>query len=488
LDSFQKGLKNEGNVKMKKLWILGIVMVVVFALAACGGNDDPPAATASPTPTATPTPTPTPEPEVDVDTNGEEDDDDYEEDEDYENDEEEDEDDDEEDEDEVEEDEPEVVEPEEDEPEVVEPEATPEPATTVTVPARPAGVLYSLSTDTYFQVLEVGATGADTVLETPYIQSAGSPTYRVITNPRGGVGLSISNREANHYAIDFVLAELGMNTTANSYQFTVIGSVSAATTVQFGGADGPWHTLHSQDANGAFTLQMTVTAAHLTGTGAAQRIRFQANDAWPNINIYELEVRRVALVAPPPPVAPAVPNAVYTLAHDEGFQGIAMGTGPGTGGAVLQPTGHIIESGSPNFTIIPNPLSMGGNALRVSNRSENWHAVDFMRADWGMNTAANSYRVVIRGSATPGTTMVLGATTSPWSFLHTTTAGANGSFTLDGNVSNAIFAQLANDDPDEGSILPEAGAIGQFNRAFRVLTGDGELDPFNIYEVVITRN
>jgi hypothetical protein len=481
---------------MKKLWILGIIMVVVFALAACGGNDEPAATAAPPSPSPTPTATPAApvatDDDVDVngDENGEEEDngevengngDENGEDE---NGEEDNNEEDEEDEDEEDEVEPEIeVEPD------PEPEVEPEPAPpTVNIPARPAGVVYSLSTDAYFQVLEVGTTGADAVLETPYIQSAGSPTYRVIANPRGGVGLSITNREANHYTIDFVLEELGLNTNVNSYQFTVIGSVSAATTVQFGGADGPWHTLHSQAANGAFTLQMVVTAAHLSGTGAANRIRFQANDAWPNINIYELEVRRVDLVVPPPPATNIPAGAIYSLAGDEGFQGIPMGTGPGDGNAVLQPTGHLIQSGGPHFTIIPNPLSMGGNAFRVSNRSENWHAIDLMRADWDMNTAANSYRIVIRGSAVPGTTMVLGATTSPWSFLHTTTAGANGAFTLEGNLSNSIFAQLANDDPEEGSILPEAGAIGQFNRAFRILTGDGELDPFNVYEVVITRN
>jgi hypothetical protein len=263
---------------------------------------------------------------------------------------------------------------------------------------------------------------------------------------------------------------MGLNTAANNYYLTIHGSVGFASTVQVSGADSPWSTLFTQDATGAFTLNATITASTVGSTGSRGWLRVQTNNT-ANLTIYEIEIRRggAATVVAPPPAAPT--GAIYSLAGDDNFQGISMGTS-GSGTAVLQPTPHLMDAGSPTFTIVENPL--GGNALQLSNRTEYWHAIDLMRAEWGMDTAANSYRIVVRGVAAPHSEIVLGGRTSPWNHLHTVTAGADGSFVIDTTLSNAVFE------------AETEGGAGQFATGFRIQVQN--MNNYTIHEITVTRN
>lgn len=177
-----------------------------------------------------------------------------------------------------------------------------------------------------------------------------------------------------------------------------------------------------------------------------------------------------ATLPSPHAVASVAPYIVYSLADDVNFQSIAMGRS-GLGSTVVWNTPHIIDSGRPTFTIVESPNN--GNALQISNRNEYWYAVDFMRTTWTMNSATNTYRIIIRGTATPGSEVVLGGRTAPWNRLHSVNANANGSFTIETTLSDAIF------------IAQTEGGASQFSSGFRVQVQNHY--SYTIHEVQIIR-
>jgi hypothetical protein len=365
--------------------------------------------------------------------------------------------------------------------ETPEPEPTPEPATGVVIPDRPANVVYSLTTDYNIQNVAIGAVGEPNVLGyTNYITSAGSPTYRAIDNPRSGatVGIGISNRENTWYALDVRLPEMGLNIAANSYQITVHGSVSFASQVQISGADSPWATLFSTNANGAFTLQGTITASTLENAGSRGYLRIQT-DGTANLNIYEIEIMRVALVVPP--VIPQRPaNLLYSLSTDEYFQGRSQGDS-GNGAAILGGTPYIVESGGPSFTVIASPL--GGNGLRVSNRSADWHTLDIMLANMGANISANSYTIRIRGSVVnppEGTTVDIMGVSGPWGRFNRPDED-NAGVPLVGTTFDTTA--ILNAETFAANAAP-----AETHRVRFAISGEGGESVYNIYEIEITRN
>ncbi|MCL1883725.1 MAG: hypothetical protein FWF81_08245 [Defluviitaleaceae bacterium] len=440
---------------MKKFWILALTLIVVLTLAACGGNDndnDTPAPSPAPAanggadapadPVAPEAPTDAPEaPTVDEPETGNG-----------------------------------VIElPTEDAPTEEAPteDETEEPEVAViNVPARPADVLYSLSTDVYFQNMPSGTRGdSDAVLTTEYLMGSGSPTFRVEPNPRGGVALHITHREASYHAVDLVTSAMGLDTSANSYQLTVIGNISEAGNIVISGGDSPWTTLFSQAASaGDFTVQFVMTETTLENAGSRAHVRIGA-DTFGNMEIHEIEVRRVERVAPV--VVPERPaNVLYSMATDPAFQSKAQGlSGPLE--TVLAETNYLQNAGPPTGEIVANPA--GGNSLLVSGRTADWHTVDFMLDNMGWTSA--EYTVRVRGvviNRPEGEVLAnIMATGGGWErFGGFIDVEADGSFVVEGVISQALLAENG----------------GDTNRVRFAIGEAGETSDYILHEISITRN
>jgi hypothetical protein len=348
------------------------------------------------------------------------------------------------------------------------------PATQVVIPARPADVAYSLSTDEEFQHMPVGTRGgSDDVLITPYLIGAGNPTFNVVQNPNGGVALRLTHREQTWHAVDIVAPEIGLDTSANSYRLTIRGNISEGGNVTVGGGDSPYATIftHASSA-GDFELTGTITATVLENAGERGHLRVGVNNLG-NLEIHEIEFARIELVAPV--VVPARPaNVLWSLATDEYLQNRAQGDS-GAGGAILAGTPYLQDAGSPQFTIVANPKG-SGNALRVSNRADDWHTIDVMTSNMdGFNPAANTYTIRFSGKIVnppEGSTADIMGTDNPWGRFAAVDVSGDGEFTV---VANNINAEA----------MAERGST---NRVRIAASNDAKLSDFYIYELEVTRN
>jgi hypothetical protein len=140
--------------------------------------------------------------------------------------------------------------------EASEPEQSP-----VVIAERGENVVYSLSSDYDFQNMAVGTSGSDEdVLTTEYLMGAGTPTFRVIENPRGGRAIQLTHRDQTWHAVDIITPQLGLDTETNSYRLTIHGSITEGGVVAVGGGDSPYATLFTQASSaGDFTLTGTIT-------------------------------------------------------------------------------------------------------------------------------------------------------------------------------------------------------------------------------------
>ncbi|MCL2198702.1 MAG: hypothetical protein FWB80_07250 [Defluviitaleaceae bacterium] len=347
---------------MKKLLFLIIMLFAISAFAACGGNDAAPA-TATPTPTpapeATPAPTPTPAPIVAED-------------------------------------------PADDEPE--------ERVFTV-FPERAADVVWSLTTDLYFQNMATGERGgSEDILESEYWMGAGSPTYRTVENPLGGIALQLTDRGANYHAVDIILPALGLDTAANAYQITLIGNLAGTGNITIGGGDGPWTNFFSEDASGDFEMVRILPDDIISAAGSRGHIRL-SSDEFHNITFYEIEIKRVGSeteaaeeieeteeapeeAAPEPDPEPAgMPDGfAYSMAHDPYIQGLAAGaTTDLSGSAGLRVFNHDFGDGT---TVATVGMRGGQRYLRISGRT---HQNDGLLLINEMIQFEQNDRIVIEG-------------------------------------------------------------------------------------------
>ncbi|MCL2048921.1 MAG: hypothetical protein FWG87_09355 [Defluviitaleaceae bacterium] len=185
---------------------------------------------------------------------------------------------------------------------------------------------------------------------------------------------------------------------------------------------------------------------------------------------------------------PTGETVIYTLANDEGFQGMEIGE-TGNGGAIFANSWYMMDAGQPQFTVVQAPG--GHKGFRVHDRGDSWgYAVDFRRnlgdefnPPWDMNTSANTYRIVARGTAPAGTTMLLQASGRPWSWLFTSEADADGNFLIHELVSDDIFVEFTSPTDPPGREVP------QFNDGFRVTTIQDEGAPipdYVIHDFIVT--
>lgn len=349
----------------------------------------------------------------------------------------------------------------------------PEPAPVV-VPPRAGDVVYSLSTDSDFQNMPVGTRGtSDDVLTTPYIVGAGTPVFSVAENPLGGVALRITHRDQTWHAVDVVTSEIGMDTSANSYIITVRGNIEVGGNVTVGGGDSPYATIFSQASpSGDFTLTGTITAATLERAGERGHLRV-GSDNRADLVIHEIEISRIELI--PPIAIPERPaTMLWSLATDGYLQNRAPGDS-GAGNTLFGGTAYLQTDGTPLFTVVENPHG-AGVAILVTERSDDWHTIDVVVGNMeGFDPAANTYtvRVVGRIVAPPeGATADIMGTGSPWGRFAAVDVAGDGTFTV---VADNINAET----------MDENGATNRIRIAASNAAGESD---FYVYELEVTRN
>ncbi|MCL2198700.1 MAG: hypothetical protein FWB80_07240 [Defluviitaleaceae bacterium] len=428
---------------MKKLGFLALALVAVLFFAACGNNAPAPAATPTPAPVETPAPTPTPEPVAT--------------------------------------------------PEPVEEEPEEEERVFTVFPERPADVVWSLTTDLYFQNMDTGARGgSEDILESEYWMGAGSPTFRTVDNPLGGIALQLTDRGANYHAVDVILPALDLDTAANAYQITLIGNLAGTGNITIGGGDDPWTNFFSEDADGDFEMVRILPDDIVSAAGSRGHIRL-SSDEFHNITFYEIEIKRVdadaateepaeeeaeepatVAEAPAAPVVAAPANLIYSLALDEAFQGKDVGR-VGGGEFVLDNTPHLMNAGGPQMRVIAAPG--GHNAVEVFGRGANYHTIDLLWAELDVNFASNTYTIEVNGTATAGVTVYLVGRNAPWdNTLVTGTADANGNWSFTTELSIAAF--------QAGS----EGSPASFAQGVRVQPQNDSLAAYTVHNIIVTRN
>lgn len=356
-------------MRKSKFLIMILALVMIFAIAAaCNSADDPPAATPTPTPAATPEPPADDPPAVDT--------------------------------------------------EVAE-ETEVEEVPAITPIIRPAGLVYSLATDAWVQQASVGDVGAGAVLSypgTPYLAQAGAPTWNAVEGPNDTIAVRLTNRQENWHALDIQAVDFDWDIANNDYLITVRGHIQWGGNALLQGADSPWATLAEAEADddGYFVLSLVLNQEVMTDAGSRGWLRI-ASDNTNNLTVYEISVVRYI---------PRAEGVVYSLSTDPFVQALADGT---VGGGIVLATPNLSSAGSPTYGIVEGPY---GNALRLSNRGENWYAVDIITPvlDWDPDN--NNYMITVTGHLQWGGTAIIGGADSPWAALSEAEADDDGYFTV----------------------------------------------------------
>ncbi|MCL1998000.1 MAG: hypothetical protein FWG65_04450 [Turicibacter sp.] len=159
------------------------------------------------------------------------------------------------------------------------------------------------------------------------------------------------------------------------------------------------------------------------------------------------------------------PGVVYMLSMDPNVQELDAGT-MGSGNVLFTP--YLQEAGSPSFTAVEGFMGIG---IALTNREENWHALDLLRADFDWDLDNNEYRLTVRGHVGGNDTVIIGGMDSPWNWLNSTEPDDNGNFTLSAMISHGAMAET-----DDAS---------QFERGFRIQTNS--TSNLTIYSIILER-
>lgn len=223
-------------------------------------------------------------------------------------------------------------------------------------------------------------------------------------------------------------------------------------------------------ANQAHEFQFTMTSEMLS----YDALRICGNGSVMNFYVTYIIVSRdedngaglVTLPALPTPVG----TVIYSLNEDEAVQGLTVGA---AGASVVLATPHLVDAGDPTFTIVEHPVS--GNSIEVSGRTQGFHGIDIERGPLNLNLAVNDYRIVVRGQASAGTTIVFGGPASPWNWLGNVNASANDTFLLTVEITSA-------------SLAGTGGGAGQFANGFRIQTDDAAATAtFTLDDIIVER-
>lgn len=308
------------------------------------------------------------------------------------------------------------VEPDPVEPDPVEPE---EPAGPVFAEIlRAPGLIYSLETDGFVQSVAVNTMGVDNVIgASVYLEQAGSPSWTVVEGGANDTNaIRLTNREQEWYAVDIQADNFNWDIANNQYLLTVRGNIQGGGEARINGADGPWETLAYVDADGDgdFTVSLVIDAGVVAAAGSRGWFRVQSDNT-STLTIYEIRVVRYI---------PRPEGVVYSLSTDGFVQSLAPNT---MGGGLVLATPNLSTAGAPTYTAVEGPYGM---AVRLTNREENWHAVDIITGPLDWDPDNNTYLVTVTGHLQGGGTAIIGGADGPWDQLSTEEVDADGYFVV----------------------------------------------------------
>ncbi|MCL1989781.1 MAG: endo-1,4-beta-xylanase [Defluviitaleaceae bacterium] len=320
--------------------------------------------------------------------------------------------------------------------------------------------IYSLATDSLIQDLAVGTTGDD-VVATPYLNRSGDPTLEIVEHPHGGRSIQISERNQSFYGLDIQRDALGL-VEGQRYSIRIAGRVEEEmledTQVILGGPDAPWSWLANgaPNANGDFSFTANVVAEQLTDPQFERGFRVQTNNTASFtideivVTWYGVDNTWVPPVVTPPELPPVEPGELFSLASDEGIQGLTIGDSetPEQGNTLLNVTPFLQRAGQPTVTIVGHPVS--GNSLQFSNRTATYHTVDLVRSalnpDGLEMEEGHLYTIRFAGrildfDPADGTQVIIGGAESPWGWLANVAPEEDGSFDLTVALDSEMIAQ-----------------------------------------------
>ena len=254
------------------------------------------------------------------------------------------------------------------------------------------------------------------------LQPAGPAVFTVFDLDVNGINwLSVTSRTADWHAIDIVREGLQVGDT-----ITVVGRTEQAATVAMDGAEPQWPHWVGQafGANTAFTLTATLTEADMAEPGL-ERFRLRTR------GVQDFHVYNIRIIRPygngngngggEPGNGPnPAQTLMWSLADDGYIQALELGFS-GVGGALDGITPAMLVSGNPLVTVVEHVEVAGQNALQLSNRTENWNALDFIFPGVGV-VRGGSYRFVASGRMATGVgpanrTLQWNQTDAPWSAI-----------------------------------------------------------------------
>ena len=288
--------------------------------------------------------------------------------------------------------------------------------------------VYSLAAHEEVQNMATG----DTFENAAPLQRAGSPTFEIIPHPTsGGNSILVTDRANNWDGLDINFGPAGMQ-PYNTYEITVTGRIEYApadSQIMLQGMDGhSWQGNHGVATGDTFTLFFEITPDHQSDWHAF-RVVGNNEGATMIFIIDDIEIVLTEIGEPPDDNGNGgVGTEVWRLSTDTAVQAIPMGT-------VMTPSefdnasgAHLTESGNPTFTIVESPD--GTNAIRLSDRTENWFTIDVRFAP--LNIApGGEYRFTASGrveGSPAGVNVQWNQDQAPWSAL----AGTNTPVAADG--------------------------------------------------------
>jgi hypothetical protein len=182
------------------------------------------------------------------------------------------------------------------------------------------------------------------------------------------------------------------------------------------------------------------------------------------------QITETAVIRSLPPVLIDAPeNYIYSLAHDAFVQSLEVGD---YGMWIVGDRGYLTRSGGPEFYIAENPL--GGNAIRVTDRSERYDTLDVSIFSANvLSLSENTYAIFVSGIATPGIPVSIRAMDSPWRRVVEDTVADDGNFSLEYQFSTEILTEVE-------------GGIEQFTqRGFRIQVDN--LEDFIVTEITVVK-
>ena len=125
----------------------------------------------------------------------------------------------------------------------------------------------------------------------------------------------------------------------------------------------------------------------------------------------------------------------------------------------------LTDAGTPSYTIVSNPL--GGNAIRVANRTENKNGIDIMIPNLNLNLSDGAFLLVIQGFINGGGGVLVSGGGYPWTTLDT--VQTDGEFILQVEINTNTVQNMGS------------------RQWLRICTERGNINDFTIYNIVIAK-